>query len=601
MRISEFDVSKMNSHSFLINSLVFMAAAVVAVPLATRLGLGNVLGYLVAGTVIGPWGFRLINNIPDILAFSEFGVVLLLFLIGLELKPGRLWSMRRDIFGFGSLQILLSMAVLGVPLALWGFSTSQVGILAFGLSLSSTAFALQILAEKHEVNTQYGRAAFAVLLFQDIAVVPAMIMLPVLTQSGQASTGLQSLLPGLLALTAVLAGARFFVQPFFRVVVRAKSRELFTAASLLLVFSVAALMEQVGFSMALGTFVAGVILSESEYRHELEASIEPFKGLLLGLFFIAVGMSMDFSVLLKSPGLVLLATFLLLALKIFAVWLAGTLFRYNAENSRNIAFLICQSGEFGFVLFKLAQDKQLLTTETVAIVNMVVALSLLVTPLVYLLNARYLRPKSAEKRDYDELPSEHNPVLIAGFGRYGQIIGRLLRLNDIGFTALEIDYEQVQTVGKFGNKIYYGDASRIDLLEAAGAAHAKIFVIAIDDVEASLRIAEILKRHYPHLKVLARARNRAHAHSLMDLGVTDIRRETFASALESAHATLRCLGFSEKKTAKMISVFREHDEAMLAGQRNYRDNEKLFIDYTHRAGLQLAEVFRRDLGNEEKD
>ncbi|HMV34400.1 MAG TPA: monovalent cation:proton antiporter-2 (CPA2) family protein [Turneriella sp.] len=593
----------MHSHSILMNMLVFMAAAVVAVPLATRLGLGNVLGYLIAGAVIGPWGLKLISNVSDILAFAEFGIVLLLFIIGLELRPGRLWNMRRDIFGFGTLQIVLSMVALGVPLAMLGLSTSQIGILAFGFSLSSTAFALQILTEKHEINTQYGRASFAVLLFQDIAVVPVMIMLPILTQSsGQGNSGFMSLLPGLAALAAVLTGARFAVRPFFRVVVRAKSRELFTAASLLLVFSIAALMEAAGFSMALGTFVAGVVLSESEYRHELEANIEPFKGLLLGLFFIAVGMSMDFGVLLRYPLLVPLAVLALLALKIFAIWSAGNLFRYDAEVSRNIAFLICQGGEFAFVLFKLSSDKQLLPPETVSIANVVVALSLLATPLVYLLNARYLRVRfAASEWKYDDMPSEHNPVLIAGFGRYGQIIGRMLRLNDIRFTALEIDYEQVQAVGRFGNKVYYGDASRIDLLEAAGAAHAKIFVIAVDDMEASVRIAEIVTHNFPHLKVLARARNRAHAHSLMDLGVTDIRRETFASGLETAHAMLRCLGFTEKKASKMISVFREHDEAMLVEQRQLRDNEKLFIDYTNRAGLQLAEVFRRDLVGEEKE
>lgn len=593
----------MHSHGILMNMLVFMAAAVVAVPLATRLGLGNVLGYLIAGAAIGPWGFRLISNVGDILAFAEFGIVLLLFIIGLELRPGRLWNMRRDIFGFGSLQILLSMVVLGVPLALLALPTAQIGILAFGFSLSSTAFALQILAEKHEINTQYGRAAFAVLLFQDIAVVPVMIMLPVLTQApGQGNAGLMSLLPGLAALAAVLTGARYAVRPFFRIVVRARSRELFTAASLLMVFSIAALMEAAGFSMALGTFVAGVVLSESEYRHELEANIEPFKGLLLGLFFIAVGMSMDFGVLLRYPILVPLAVVALLALKVLAIWAAGSLFRYEAEVSRNIAFLICQGGEFAFVLFKLSSDKNLLPPETVAIANVVVALSLLATPLVYLVNSRYLRQRFASSQwKYEEMPSEHNPVLIAGFGRYGQIIGRMLRLNNIRFTALEIDHEQVQAVGLFGNKVYYGDASRVDLLEAAGAAHARIMVIAVDDVDASTRIAEIVTRNYPNLKVLARARNRAHAHSLMDLGVTDIRRETFASSLETAHVMLRSLGFSEKKAAKMIGVFREHDEAMLDEQRRFRDDEKLFIDFTNRSAVQLAEVFARDLAGDETE
>lgn len=591
----------MNSHTIMLNMLIFMGAAVIAVPLATRLGLGNILGYLIAGAAIGPWGLKLIWNVSDILAFSEFGVVLLLFIIGLELRPGRLWNMRRDIFGFGLMQIIFCMIVLSLPLFLRGVGAMQVGILAFGFALSSTAFAMQILTEKHELNTQYGRASFAVLLFQDIAVVPVMIVLPLLAQNGQ-SKGFMSIVPGMVALIAVLVGARYMVRPFFRVVVKAKSRELFTAAALMLVFSVASLMEAAGFSMALGTFVAGVILSESEYRHELEASIEPFKGLLLGLFFIAVGMSMDFGMLLRYPLFIPLAVVTLMALKIVAIYFAASLFRYDAETSRNIAFLICQGGEFAFVLFKLAADKNLLTAEVAAIANVIVALSLLATPFVFMLNSRLLRARfNASDWKFDEIPNEHNPVILAGFGRYGQIIGRMLRLNEIGFTALEIDSEQVQTVRKFGSKVYYGDASRLDLLQAAGAEHAKIFVVAVDDKESSLRIAQIVREHFPHLKILARARNRSHAHELMDLGVFDLRRETFASSLETAHVMLRELGFSEKKTEQMIHRFRTHDEMTLVEQRQYRGNEKLFVDYSNQAGLQLAEVFRQDALSEEKD
>lgn len=593
----------MNSHTFMLNLLVFVAAAVVAVPIATRLGLGNVLGYLIAGAAIGPWGLKLIWNVSDILAFSEFGVVLLLFIIGLELRPGRLWNMRRDIFGFGLMQIVFCMIALAMPLFFTGVGFLPAAILAFGFALSSTAFAMQILTEKHELNTQYGRASFAVLLFQDISVVPVMIALPMLTQNEQVSRGgFLAVLPGFLALFAVLVGARYLVQPFFRMVVKAKSRELFTAASLLLVFAIAALMEAVGFSMALGTFVAGVILSESEYRHELEASIEPFKGLLLGLFFIAVGMSMDFGVLLKYPLLIPLAVVLLLALKIVAIYFSAMLFRYDRETSRNIAFLICQGGEFAFVLFKLAGDKSLLTSEVASMATVVVAFSLVASPFLYMLNSRILRVKfNASEWKFDELPDEHNSVILAGFGRYGQIIGRMLRLNDIDFTALEIDSEQVQAVRKFGSKVHYGDASRLDLLEAAGAAHAKIFVLAVDDVDASVKIAQIVRQHFPHLKILARARNRAHAHELMDIGVDDLRRETYASSLETAETMLRELGFTEKQTQRMVTKFRKHDEHTLVEQMQYRGNEKLFIDYSNQAGLQLAEVFRQDSAAEEKD
>lgn len=591
----------MNSHTFILNMLIFMAAAVVAVPIATRLGLGNVLGYLIAGALIGPWGLKLIWNVNEILSFSEFGVVLLLFIIGLELRPGRLWNMRRDIFGFGLMQLIFCMVALAIPMAFMGMNTVTIGILAFGFALSSTAFALQILTEKHEINTQYGRASFAILLFQDLAVVPLMVLLPVLTHK-EAGKGMGVLLPGFVALIAVLVGGKFIVRPFFRLVVKAKSRELFTAASLLLVFSVAFLMESVGFSMALGTFVAGVILSESEYRHELEASIEPFKGLLLGLFFMAVGMSMNFGVLKDAPLFIPLAVFALISLKIIAIYFAGQLFRYDSETSRNIAFLICQGGEFAFVLFKLAADKNLLPGQTAAIATIIVALSLVATPFVYLFNSRILRSRfQSSDWKFDDVPNDYNPVIIAGFGRYGQIIGRLLRLNDIGFTALEIDSEQVQAVRKFGSKVHYGDASRLDLLEAAGAAQARIFVIAVDDTDASLAIAAIVRKHFPNLKILARARNRAHVHSLMDLEVHDIRREMFASSLETAHIMLRELGLSEKKTEAMLAKFRKHDEHTLVEQMKFRGNERLFIDYTNQAGLQLQEVLRQDSAAEEKD
>ncbi|WP_041948715.1 monovalent cation:proton antiporter-2 (CPA2) family protein [Turneriella parva] len=593
----------MDSHSVLSNMLLFMAAAVVAVPLATRLGLGSILGYLIAGAVIGPSGLKLIWNVSDILTLSEFGVVLLLFIIGLELRPGRLWNMRRDIFGFGLMQIIFCMLGIGGALLAYGVSGSALAILSFGSALSSTAFALQLLREKHELNTSYGRAAFAVLLFQDIAVIPVLVAIPFLTTApatpGHSSPGF---LAGLGALAAVLVGGKYLVRPFFRVIVRAESRELFTAASLLMVFSVAALMEHAGFSMAFGTFVAGVLLSESEYRHELEASIEPFKGLLLGLFFMAVGMSIDFSLLLNQPLLVFAAVAALMAIKVVAIYGAGQLFRYDKEASRNIAFLICQGGEFAFVLFKLAAGKNLFTPETAALANVVVAVSLVATPFVFAFNQRFLRSRfAASPWKFDEVPNEGSPVILAGFGRYGQIIGRMLRLNEIDFTALEVDYEQVQTVRKFGSKVYYGDASRLDLLEAAGAANAKIFVLAVDDIEASVEIARIVKQHFPHLKLIARARNRAHAHELIDVGVDDLRRETLASSLETAHVMLRELGFSEKRADQMVRTFRKHDEEMLHAQRKYRDNEKLFVDYSNQAGLQLAEVFRQDAIAEEKD
>ena len=583
--------------------LLFMAAAVIAVPLATRLGLGSILGYLIAGAVIGPSGLKLIWNVSDILTLSEFGVVLLLFIIGLELRPGRLWNMRRDIFGFGLMQIIFCMAGIGAALYATGISGSALAILSFGLALSSTAFALQLLREKHELNTQYGRAAFAILLFQDIAVIPVLVAIPFLT-TATADTGHGSpgFLAGFAALAAVLVAGKYLVRPFFRVIVRAESRELFTAASLFMVFSVAALMEWAGFSMAFGTFVAGVLLSESEYRHELEASIEPFKGLLLGLFFMAVGMSIDFSLLLRQPLLVVGAVAALMAIKVAAIYAAGTLFRYDKEASRNIAFLICQGGEFAFVLFKLAAGKNLFTPETAALANVVVAVSLMATPFVFGFNQRFLRSRfAASTWKFDEVPNEGSAVILAGFGRYGQIIGRMLRLNEIAFTALEVDYEQVQTVPKFGSKVYYGDASRLDLLEAAGAANAKIFVLAVDDPEASVNIARIVRQHFPHLKLIVRARNRSHAHELLDIGVDDLRRETLASSLESAHVMLRELGFSEKRADQMVKTFRKHDEETLRSQMQYRGNEKLFVDYSNQAGLQLAEVFRQDALAEEKD
>lgn len=572
--------------TWLVNSLIYLSAAVIAVPLSKALGLGSIIGYLAAGIAIGPWGLKLVSNVEDILHFAEFGVVLMLFLVGLELDPKRLWSLRRPIFGWGTAQVLGCAALLLLAAALAGVPWRIGLVAALGLALSSTAIALQVLGERNLLPTSSGQAGFSILLFQDVAAIPILALLPLL---GGVSEANEAVAPASRALEAIkivaviagiILGGRLVLRPLLRWTARSNTPEIFTAASLLLVVAIAALMQFVGLSMALGAFLAGVLLAESEYRRELETDIEPFKGLLLGLFFIAVGMSIDFGVLARSPLLMAGIVFGFLAVKAAVIYSLAKWMELPFLERPVFTLLLAQGGEFAFVVFQAAAGAQVFSAETASLLIGAVALSMLLSPLLLVVLDKLVLPRFADCNTgpkLDEIAELQNaPVIIAGFGRYGQIVARVLRGKKIPFIALENSAEQVDLVQKFGSKAFYGDASRPEILEAAQIGKARAFIIAIDNVEASLRAAEYVRRRHPDVPVYARARNRNHAHRLLDAGVANIQRETFLSALETTREMLVGLGFGERESERVIETFREHDERrLLEDYAHYSDMEKL--------------------------
>jgi len=577
---------------------VFLAASVVAIPVFRRLGLGSVLGYLAAGIVIGPWGLRMVQDAEGVLHAAELGVVLLLFVIGLELQPSRLRAMRRAILGMGATQVALTTAVFTVIAKLCGLPWNTAFVAAFALSLSSTPMVLQLLAERGELKTHHGRSSFAILLFQDVAVMPMLAILPLLgTQSGNqdlAST-LIAAGKGIGVLLLLAFGGRYVLRPALRIVAETKVNEAFTAAALLVVIATALLFNLVGLSMALGAFVAGLLLADSEYRHELEADIEPFKGLLLGLFFISVGMTANLGLLIGEPLTVGLLVTGLLSLKMILLWIVGRLTKHSQADARGLAFALPQAGEFGFVLFSLAVANGVMDAALADLLVIVVTISMICSPLLMMLR-EYLESKLQKEpaRAFDVIEANEGRVIIAGFGRFGQIVGRVLRMRKIPFTALEASVAQVDFVRRFGNKVYYGDASRIELLQAAGAASAEVLVMAIDDIEASVRAVELVRHQFPHLKILARARNRQHALRLMDLGVRYIIRETLLSSLDMARHTLETLGMSRENALDSIEKFRTHDERSLEMQLEARDDEQKLIQTAQLAAKELELLFETD-------
>lgn len=590
--------------SFLQQALIFLAAAVAAVPLFKRLGLGSVLGYLAAGMVIGPWGVRAISDVESTLHFAEFGVVLLLFLIGLELQPARLWELRKSVFGLGGLQVIGSGALLsGAGMAL-GLQPATAIVAGLGLSLSSTAFALQLLAEKNELTTDYGRASFSILLFQDLAVIPLLALLPILGTSETPSTvpAWMSALKATGVLIGVVLAGRYVLRPVFKVVASTHSQELFTATALLLVMGTAALVSAVGLSMALGAFLAGVLLADSEFRHELEADIEPFKGLLLGLFFIAVGMSVNIGLVAARPFLVVGLVLGLVALKMVALFAIGRWAFRSTEQALSMAIVISQGGEFAFVLFRLAVGFRVMDAEMADLLVVVVSLSMVTTPLLFAAYARWIRPRFQKKvqREFDVAPEHDNPIIIAGMGRVGQVVARLLRAKRIGFTALDVSAENIDFLKRFGNKIHYGDASRLDLLRAARADKAKIFVLAIDDVESSVRTAETVLQHFPHLTIFARARNRQHAYRLLNLGIKHVTRETWGSSLEMTGEILEELGLTYSEARQTLERFRQHDEALLLATYPYHKDEKKLTEMAAKARAELESLFIQDAAEQKK-
>ncbi|CAM3057246.1 glutathione-regulated potassium-efflux system protein KefB [Vibrio neptunius] len=585
-------------NDFLQSCIIFLTAAVVAVPLAQRLGLGSVLGYLLAGIIIGPWGLGLISDVEAILHFAEFGVVLLLFLIGLELNPKKLLQMKGPILGLGGAQVVITTAVLASVTNLAGVNWQTSLVIGMGLALSSTAIALKVIEERGLAGSEAGQSGFAVLLFQDIAVIPMLAILPILA-GNTAGDWLDAMwmLGGVIGL---LVGGHFLLRPLFRYVVLSGVRELFTVAALLLVIGIALLMQHLGLSMALGTFLAGVLLAESEYRHELEIAIEPFKGLLLGLFFIAVGMAVNLGLLALEPWNVLMAVFGLVAVKAAILYFLARLAGSKPKARSKMAAILSQGGEFAFVIFTAASAEGLLAQEQTAFLLVVVSLSMVTTPLLLMAQSKwYARGLNDDAGSlHTDVVNREPRVIIAGFGRFGQIVGRLMYANKIRVTVLESDASQIQLLRKYGYKVFYGDATQLDLLRAAGADKAEAMVICTDSPDEIMKIIDLCQYHFPHLKLLARARSRVEAYQLLSHGVENYSRETFLGALDLGRQALTELGMHPYQAKRAEAHFRKLDNAMLKELLPQHHEDKQLAMRAKEARKELEEIFGREM---EKD
>ena len=581
---------------FLQSSVVFLSAAVIAVPLAQRFGLGSVLGYLLAGVLIGPWGLGLISDVDAILHFAELGVVLLLFLIGLELNPKKLWQMRGPILGLGGAQVVVTTFVIGSIVSLFGLSMQVSLVIGMGLALSSTAIALRVIEEQGLNGTETGQSGFAVLLFQDIAVIPMLAILPLLA-GGQTGGDWLDVLTVLGSVIALLIGGHFLLRPLFRFVVMSGVRELFTVAALLVVLGISVVMQKLGLSMALGTFLAGVLLAESEYRHELEIAIEPFKGLLLGLFFIAVGMAVNLGLLALQPLEILAAVVALVSVKGLALYVLARAARVRTKARSRMAAILSQGGEFAFVIFTAASQEGILSQQQVAFLLVVVSLSMVTTPLLLMGQKKWFaHTLNQEEESVTSNVIDRRPrVIIAGFGRFGQVVGRLMYANKIKVTVLESDASQIHLLRKYGYKVFYGDATQIDLLRAAGADKAEALVICTDSPDEVMAIVDICRAHFPKLKLLARARSRVEAYQLMSHGVQNYSRETFLGALDLGRQTLVELGMHPYQAKRAEAHFRKLDNAMLKDLLPQHSEDKKLAQRAKEARKELEEIFGREM------
>jgi monovalent cation:proton antiporter-2 (CPA2) family protein len=624
----------MHAEGFFAQAFVYLAAAVIAVPIARRLGLGSVLGYLIAGMVIGPFAFGLIGEEgQDVMHFAEFGVVMMLFLIGLELRPALLWQMRKPILGLGGLQVgVTTLLLTGVGIVA-GLPWQTALAVGMTLALSSTAIVLQTLNEKNLMGTDGGQGAFAVLLFQDISVIPMLALMPLLAvgaagglvagyvgetadhapAAGAHATSWVEGLPAweqtlivLLAVAAIIVAGRYLLRPVFRVIAGTRLRELFTATALLLIIGIALLMSRVGLSPALGTFLAGVVLANSEYRHELESEIDPFKGLLLAVFFISVGASIDFDLIANSPLLILGLVAGLMAIKFVVLLILGRAFGMGLDQNFLFAFSLAQGGEFAFVLFSFASQNSVIPGEVTAPLIAAVAVSMALTPVLMLLNERLIQPRTGTRESVEREPDamqEEGEVIIAGFGRFGSIVGRLLRANGVQPTVLEFDSDRVELLRKLGLQVFYGDASRTDLLEAAGAAKARLLVIATEDHERIVAIVETAQKHFPNLTILARAAGRPEAYELRDLGVEHVYRETLDTSLRTGIDALRLLGRRGYQAHRAARTFRRHDEDSVRELGAMRHDRKAYFSAARERIQSLEELLLTEVEGpmEERD
>ncbi len=583
----------------MLTTLVFLlSASVVFVSISRNLGFGSILGYLVAGAVIGPSGLRLVTDLHVIQEISEFGVLMLLFLIGLELRPQRIWLMRRAVFGLGAAQVFGTGLVLGGLIHLtMGTDLRGAMVLGCGLALSSTAIVLPMLGERDLLGSGSGRDAFAVLLFQDLVSIPFVAILPLLGDHGATGPLWPPVLKGIAAVAVILFGGRYLVRPLFRIVGKSKTTEVFTATALLTIATAAVVADLAGLPMSLGAFAAGVILSESEYRHELQVDIEPFEGLLLGFFFLSIGMAANIGLAVSKP--------LTIAAAVAGLVLVKSVVAFGLERARGpnlvralrFALALPQGSEFGFVLFGAALAAGVLGQAALDEATLVVALSMAVSPLLFALSERFLVPrlialaKPVREEKIDAAPA---PVIIAGFGRVGQIVGRVLKVRKIAFNALDPDADNIETVRRFGTKAFFGDPTRLELLRAVGAADAKILVVALSDPTQSLTLVERAREEFPHLKIYARARNRRHAHLLMNVGIDATIRETFFSSLRLTELVLQGLGLADEEARRTVQAFRERDEKTLRLQQDIYDDEKKLIQSAKQAAIELEQLFEED-------
>lgn len=609
----------MHSEGFFFQAFVYLTAAVISVPIAKRLGLGSVLGYLIAGVAIGPFGFELIGEEgQDVMHFAEFGVVMMLFLIGLELQPTLLWRMRGPILGMGGLQVGLTVVVMTIIGVLLGQVWQVAVAVGMILALSSTAIVLQTLQEKDLMKTDAGQSSFSVLLFQDIAVIPMLALLPLLAmgnvgetmQPSAHSTWIEGLpvwtqtLVVLAVMTAIVVVGRYVTRPVFRFIAQSGLREVFTAAALLLIIGIALLMSKVGLSPALGTFLAGVVLAGSEYRHELESDVGPFKGLLLGLFFIAVGVSIDFRLITEQPGTIGGLAAALIVVKMAVLLILGRFFRMGFDSNLLTAVALAQGGEFAFVLFSFAVQNGVINGAVAAQLVAVVALSMAVTPLLMLINEKWILPRVGTKEESGRAADkidEENPVIIAGFGRFGNIVGRLLQANGVGATILDLDADNVDLLRRLGFKVFYGDASRQDLLLVAGAAHAKLIILAIDDTEKTLGMVQCIQKNFPHLTILVRANGRSDAYKLFEAGVRYVYRETFDTSLRVGVEALQQLGFRSYQAHRTSRMFRRKDEHDLRELAAIHHDRKTYLSSARRRIQDLEEILMSELQGAEEN
>lgn len=584
--------------TMLMQATIFLGAAIILVPLGKRFGIATVLGYLLTGVLIGPGGLNLVSDAEQVMHFAEFGVIMLLFVIGLELQPSRLWALRRSIFMLGGLQVGITGVL--IMLFVWlvvGRPLDSSFVVGFGLALSSTAFVLQILTEREQLGSTHGRESFSILLFQDMAVIPLLAILPFLSGVREQNYDLIYFMKVIGVFAALILASRFVIRPFFKFVATSGATELLTAVALFIVIGVSMLMGELGISMALGAFLTGVLLADSEYRHELEASIEPFKGLLLGLFFMSVGMVADNSLLLSKPLVILGGALGLMLLKFAVLASIARLSGNRVGPSIRLGIVLAQGGEFAFVLFTAAMTQNVLSKELASTLLMIVTVSMALTPLAFFVLDRYIEPKLKSRkpsREYDQMPNNEHSVIIAGFGRFGQIVGRILRMHNIEFTAIEKSARRVDFVRKFGNEIYYGDPNNPELLRAAGIAHAKLFILAIDNVERSIKTAHYLHQHYPNLTVLARARDRQHYYRLREAGVKHVWRETYLTSIDLARESLEMLGVSPEKAQESVNFFRDYDRRLIERQQAVYDDEASLIETAKAANNELESLFDSD-------